>query len=213
MMEIYKPFIFALSISLLATMAQAGVPSEMEIAQWLENEEPDGRKIQIEEIYPVILAGGENAYLAAVDFEVDELHSSRGYVLARPKLPAARILKDFGGQTNTVVPYGNPSPLVIIGNAGSGQGTSENTQYVVSFDGWNVKTLYSVEDSDNFGDCGYDDRPCEGNTHFFNFTRFGIARGNVGLVVTEVYYFSKQADDPSPKVTSTAKIISLARPK
>lgn len=213
MKRVFKFLSVILVISVLPTAAQALAPSNMEISQWIENEDVDKRNIQIEKVYPVILVDGEEAYLAAVRYANAGVHLWGGYILVRPKRAAARVLEGFGGQTNKVVPFGEPSSIVVISEVASGGGTSERSHSVVAFDGWNVKTLYAVEDAENSGDCGYEDRPCEGSSHYFNFTHTGIAPGKVGLVVTEIRYSSAVADDPNPLIKTMVDIIALDLPR
>jgi len=188
--------------ALLNGTAQAAAPTAEQIVQWL----PEDQVTEVEEIHPLTLKGGEQAYLASVNFPDAGRNFWAGYVLARPALKEARVLEEFGGQYNGVTPGGGP--LALIGSAGSGQGTSEATYSVVVFEGWAAKRLYSISESDNSGNCGYDGRPCEGSQVFLHFVPV-IGSGASYLSVTEVRYSSTGDEDPAPKVTTRSELVRL----
>ena len=79
---------------------------------------------------------------------------------------------------------------------------------MVVFEGWAAKKLYSISESDNSGNCGYDDRPCEGNQVFLHFVPV-VGSGAPYLSVTEVRYSSAGDEDPAPKVTTRSELVRL----
>jgi hypothetical protein len=100
----------------------------------------------------VKLISGEEAYLSGVSFENAGRNFWAGYVLTRPKLKQSRILKEFGGQSNSfkvhpTVYKGKPIQLIEIESAGSGQGTVESSKSLVYFTQWTTKLITEVEES------------------------------------------------------------------
>ena len=192
--------------TLLSSTVQAATPTAEQIVQWL----PEDQVVEVEEIHPLTLKGGEQAYLVSVSFPDAGRNFWAGYVLARPALNDAQVLEGFGGQYNGVTLGGGP--LAIIGSSGSGQGTSEATYALVAFDGWQARELYSVSESDNSGNCGYDDKPCEGNQVFLHFVHVGGA-DSLRLSVTDVSYRAKGDDDPAPQVETRSELVRIALPE
>ena len=94
--------------------------------------------------------------MSGVSFENAGRNFWAGYVLTRPKLKQAKILKEFGGQSNTFKVHptmykGKSIELVEIESAGSGQGTVEATKSLVYLSQWNAKLITEVQESSNAG--------------------------------------------------------------
>lgn len=74
-----------------------------------------------------------------------------GYVLTRPKLKQARILKEFvqsnSFKVHSTVYKGKPIQLIEIESAGSGQGTVESSKSLAYFTQWTSKLITEVEES------------------------------------------------------------------
>ena len=168
-------------------------PSVEQINEWSSSAINDLGP-QVVNVVPVTLKGGEQAFLAAVEYQRAGRNFWAGYLLVRPSLREARALDEFGGQYNgiqLVDPHLPSQSAVIMGRATSGQGISESSYSVVVFDGWTAESLYTVEESDNSGECGaVVGRKCSGNRVFLNVFS-GLADGpSIGLVATSVRYSS-----------------------
>lgn len=194
------------ALTLLSGTAQAGRPTAGQIVQWLASDQ----SVEVDEIQPLTLKGGEQAYLASVNFPDAGRNFWAGYVLARPALKEARVLEQFGGQYNGITLGGDQ--LALIGAAGSGQGTSQAAYSVVVFDGWEVNSLFSISESENSGNCGYDDMPCEGSQVFLHFVHI-LDADSPHLSVTEVRYSSAGDDDSAPQVSTRSELIRLVVPE
>lgn len=134
----------------------AAVPTDKTIINWITNLQDSNanpqQAIQIDHTEKVKLISGEEAYLSGVSFENAGRNFWAGYVLTRPKLKQAKILKEFGGQSNTFKVHptmykGKSIELVEIESAGSGQGTVETTKSLVYFTQWTSKLITEVEES------------------------------------------------------------------
>ncbi|EOR05596.1 hypothetical protein [Acinetobacter genomosp. 15BJ] len=143
----------------------AAVPTDKTIISWITNLQNSNanppQAIQIDSTEAVKLISGEEAYLSGVSFENAGRNFWAGYVLTRPKLKQARILKEFGGQSNSfkvhpTVYKGKPIQLIEIESAGSGQGTVESSKSLVYFTQWTSKLIAEVEESSYDG--RYDDK-------------------------------------------------------
>jgi hypothetical protein len=187
---------------LLSGTARAAAPSAEQIIRWL----PADQVVEVQQIHPLTLIDGEQAYLASVSFPDAGRNFWAGYVLARPALNAAQVLEGYGGQYNGVTLSGELP--VIIGGAGSGQGVVEASYSAVVFDGWQPLELYRVEESDNSGNCGYDDKLCEGSRVFLNFVHVG-GSDSLRLSVTEVSFSSSGDDDPAPRARTRSELVRL----
>jgi len=152
-----KNFIFiTLSLLGLISTTHATVPTDKTIISWITNLQDSNANpphaIQIDSTEAVKLISGEEAYLSSVSFENSGRNFWAGYVLTRPKLKQARILKEFGGQSNSfkvhsTVYKGKPIQLIEIENAGSGQGTVESSKSLVYLNQWTSKLITEVEES------------------------------------------------------------------
>lgn len=194
--------------SILSPFALSAQPSAESIVRWLT--EPAGKTI-VQKIEPITLKGGEEAYLASVEFPDQGRNFWAGYILARPKLKKSILLQDFGGQINTVTQVATFSTgsLVIIGSAGSGQGQMNIDQSVVYFDGWKAKMLFKAESYNNFGSCGPDIGRCEGVDVFINPLNAGDSKKAL-LAVTQVKYTGTESN--ALKTMATVKIHTLPAP-
>ncbi len=150
--------VFLLSSSL--SVVHAAIPSDKTIISWITNLQDSNanpqQAIQIDHTEKVKLISGEEAYLSGVSFENAGRNFWAGYVLSRPKLKQAKILKEFGGQSNTFKVHptmykGKSIELVEIESAGSGQGTVEATKSLVYLSQWNAKLITEVQESSNAG--------------------------------------------------------------
>ena len=146
--------VFLLSSSL--SVVHAAIPSDKTIISWITNLQDSNanpqQAIQIDHTEKLKLISGEEAYLSAVSFENAGRNFWAGYVLTRPKLKQAKILKEFGGQSNTFKVHptmykGKPIELVEIESAGSGQGMVESSKSLVYFTQWTSKLITEVEES------------------------------------------------------------------
>ena len=156
-----KNFVFiTLCLSGLISTTHAEVPTDKTIINWITNLQDSNanpqQAIQIDHTEKVKLISGEEAYLSGVSFENAGRNFWAGYVLTRPKLKQAKILKEFGGQSNTFKVHptmykGKPIELVEIESAGSGQGTVEATKSLVYLSQWNAKLITEVQESSNAG--------------------------------------------------------------
>jgi len=194
-------FIF-FAVLLLSGSARAAAPSVEQIVRWL----PADQAVEVEQIQPLTLIDGEQAYLASVSFPDAGRNFWAGYVLVRPALQQAQVLEGYGGQYNGVILSGDLP--VIIGGAGSGQGVVEASYSAVVFDGWQPVEMYRVEESDNSGNCG-EGTACEGKRVFLNFVQVG-GSDSLRLSVTEVSYSSTGDDDPEPRATTRSELVRLA---
>ncbi|OBY73620.1 hypothetical protein [Acinetobacter gyllenbergii] len=152
-----KKFIFiTLCLSSLISATHAAVPTDKTIISWITNLQDSNasppQAIQIDSTEAVKLISGEEAYLSGVSFENAGRNFWAGYVLTRPKLKQARILKEFGGQSNSfkvhsTVYKAKPIQLIEIESTGSGQGTVESSKSLVYFTQWTSKLIAEVEES------------------------------------------------------------------
>lgn len=138
------------------SVSHAAVPPDKTIISWITNLQDSNanppQAIQIDSTEAVKLISGEEAYLSGVSFENAGRNFWAGYVLTRPKLKQSRILKEFGGQSNSfkvhsTVYKGKPIQLIEIESAGSGQGTVESSKSLVYFNQWTSKLITEVEES------------------------------------------------------------------
>lgn len=153
MKNITISFLLLLGLA-LANTAYSANPSAVQIIKWIDK---SVGKVELSNITQIKLENGEEAYLASAEFPDQGRNFSAGYVLARPALNKAMVLEDFGGLTNKisiVSDYG--TTVLIIGNAVSGQGYSDEALHVLTFDGWKAKVMHTAKMSNNFGACGYD---------------------------------------------------------
>jgi hypothetical protein len=173
--------------------------------------------VTINKLVPVTIAGGEQAYLASVDYKESSRNGWAGYLLVRPLLKQARALDEFGGQYNDITPLDRYSPsqsALIIGASGSGQGTSESTYSLVAFDGWATKSLYSVTESDNSGSCGaYVERYCKGNNVFINVLSTPAPAGKLALAITNVSYSSPDLETVAPVISQEVQVVFVDDPR
>ena len=157
-------------ISCFSMAVCAAVPSDQDILKHVINLKDSyatpAKAILIGETKAVTLRSGEVAWLSAVEFENSGRNFWAGYILTRPKLQQSKILKDFGGQSNTFKVYPalnktQPVQLVEIESAASGQGALSSSKDLVYFDGWDSKIITTVESSEYPGryndDSGEDD--------------------------------------------------------
>ena len=152
-----KNFIYiTLCLSGLISTTHATVPTDKAIISWITNLQDSNanppQAIHIDSTEAVKLISGEEAYLSSVSSENAGRNFWAGYVLTRPKLKQARILKEFGGQSNSfkvhsTVYKGKPIQLIEIESAGSGQGTVESSKSLVYFTQWTSKLITEVEES------------------------------------------------------------------
>ncbi|ENW99363.1 hypothetical protein F900_02529 [Acinetobacter modestus] len=145
-----------LCLSDLISTTHAAVPTDKAIISWITNFQDSNsnppQAIQIDSTEAVKLISGEEAYLSGVSFENAGRNFWAGYILTRPKLKQSRILKEFGGQSNSfkvhpTVYKGKPIQLIEIESAGSGQGTVESSKSLVYFTQWTSKLIAEVEES------------------------------------------------------------------
>ncbi|MCO8164669.1 hypothetical protein NRB16_21245 [Pseudomonas sp. LJDD11] len=203
---------FALSLSL--PILGATPPSAKQITAWAPAEVQQ-MGVQVENVVPVALPNNEQAYLASVSYENAGRNFQAGYLLVRPTLKQARALEDFGGQYNKIRlldDYGSSQSVLIIGGAGSGQGSSAGSYSLVAFEGWEPRTLYSAGEQDNTGNCGPEvQRECWGNRVFLNVFSVGGPGGRIGLVVTNVKYTSVDMESPH-QYTQESQLVFVDHP-
>lgn len=86
-------------LSSLLSVVHAAVPTDKTIISWITNLQDSNanppQAIQIDHTEKVKLVSGEEAYLSGVSFENAGRNFWVGYVLTRPKLKQAQILKEF----------------------------------------------------------------------------------------------------------------------
>jgi hypothetical protein len=126
--------------------------SAIEIANWVDDKSLhdafDGAKrgdVIISNITPIKLTDGENAYLASASMNDGW---TIGYVLARPKLKKAKVLKGYGRRDgNHIVNVGryDNGSVLIIDAYGWGTGVYRASSAIVKFDGWGVSVLHSAD--------------------------------------------------------------------
>lgn len=194
---------------LLSSALNAADLSAGTILGWVS--EPLG-KTDVKAVTPIVLKGGEKAYIASVEFPEQGRNFWGGYILARPKLKKAILLKNFGGQANEVTTVSDfPSGShVIIGSGGSGQGVVMRDSFVVYFDGWQAKILHKASSYSNFGTCGEDiGGACEATDSFINVLQTDSST-KAQVVITQVNYFGPNAE--SLKVSATAKVLTFKAP-
>lgn len=146
----------ALCLSGLISTTHAAVPTDKTIISWITNLQDSNanppQAILIDHTEKVKLVSSEEAYLSSVSFENAGRNFWAGYVLTRPKLKQSRILKEFGGQSNSFKVYptvykSKPIQLIEFESAGSGQGTVESSNSLVYFTQWTSKLITEVEES------------------------------------------------------------------
>ncbi len=161
-----KNYIFiTLCLSGLVSTTHAAIPNDKTIISWITNLQDSNanppQAIQIDSTEAVKLISGEEAYLSGVSFENAGRNFWGGYILTRPKLKQARILKAFGGQSNSfkvhsTVYKATPIQLIEIESAGSGQGSVESSKSLVYLNQWTSRLIAEVEESSFEG--RYDDK-------------------------------------------------------
>lgn len=206
----------ALALSAATAFASPPTPpSSTQIAAW-SPEEINGMGPTIERLLPVTLKSGEQAYLASVSYENAGRNFWAGYLLVRPHIGEARPLEEFGGQYNqirTLDDYSDSHSAVIIGGAGSGQGSSESSYALVVFDGWSPRILFSTSESDNSGNCGaYVERDCEGNDVFINVFEGDSTSKRIGLAVTNVKYRSPDLETTPYQYSHESQLVFVENP-
>lgn len=206
----------ALALSAATAFASPPTPpSSTQIAAW-SPEEINEMGPTIERLLPVTLKGGEQAYLASVSYENAGRNFWAGYLLVRPHVGEARPLEEFGGQYNqirTLDDYSDSHSAVIIGGAGSGQGSSESSYALVVFDGWSPRILFSTSESDNSGNCGaYVERDCEGNDVFINVFEGDSTSKRIGLAVTNVKYRSPDLETTPYQYSHESQLVFVENP-
>ncbi|AUH50759.1 hypothetical protein CXB49_08060 [Chromobacterium sp. ATCC 53434] len=187
---------------------QAAEPSKAQIVRWLG----DVGKVELGDARLLTLKGGEKAYLVPADFPDQGSNFTQGYVLARPALGKAVVLKDFGGQNSDVTVLSHDSRngyMVILGSSSSGQGIANATHSVVLFEGWKPRVLFAADEGNNFGDCGDEGKACEGSQVFLN--PLADPDDKHQLAVTTVRYAG--TDERRAKVSISAKVVTLSYPK
>lgn len=210
--------ILATALALSAATAFASPPtppSSTQIAAW-SPEEVNEMGPTIERLLPVTLKSGEQAYLASVSYENAGRNFWAGYLLVRPHIGEARPLEEFGGQYNqirTLDDYSDSHSAVIIGGAGSGQGSSQSSYALVVFDGWSPRILFSTSESDNSGNCGvYVERDCEGNDVFINVFEGDSTSKRIGLAVTNVKYRSPDLETTPYQYSHESQLVFVENP-
>ncbi len=206
----------ALALSAATAFASPPTPpSSTQIAAW-SPEEVNEMGPTIERLLPVTLKGGEQAYLASVSYENAGRNFWAGYLLVRPHIGEARPLEEFGGQYNqirTLDDYSDSHSAVIIGGAGSGQGSSQSSYALVVFDGWSPRILFSTSESDNSGNCGaYVERDCEGNDVFINVFEGDSTSKRIGLAVTNVKYRSPDLETTPYQYSHESQLVFVENP-
>lgn len=206
--------VITLALSLSLPVLAATAPSASQITAWAPAEVQQ-MGVQVENVVPVALPNREQAYLASVSYENAGRNFQAGYLLVRPALKQARALEGFGGQYNKIRlldDYGSSQSVVIIGGAGSGQGTSAGSYSLVAFEGWEPRTLYSAGEQDNSGNCGPEvQRECAGNRVFLNVFSVDGPGGKIGIVVTDVKYTSADMDSPD-KYSQESQLVFVEHP-
>lgn len=91
----------------------------------------------------ITLRNGESATLIAAEFDRG-FHFRYGYILARPKLKQARIIKYWGAQYAGIVVYprGKRASTVMIGLCDFGWSGTYNERALVQFSGWKPTVRY-----------------------------------------------------------------------
>lgn len=206
----------ALALSAATAFASPPTPpSSTQIAAW-SPEEVNEMGPTIERLLPVTLKSGEQAYLASVSYENAGRNFWAGYLLVRPHIGEARPLEEFGGQYNqirTLDDYSDSHSAVIIGGAGSGQGSSQSSYALVVFDGWSPRILFSTSESDNSGNCGaYVERDCEGNDVFINVFEGDSTSKRIGLAVTNVKYRSPDLETTPYQYSHESQLVFVENP-
>ncbi|VVN89104.1 hypothetical protein PS710_01734 [Pseudomonas fluorescens] len=190
-------------------------PSIDQIKAWTPVDQ-SAMGITVNKLVPVTLKGDEQAYLASVSYAESARNGWAGYILVRPSLKQARALEEFGGQYNEITPVNSYSPsqsALIIGASASGQGSSESTYSLVVFDGWNAKTLYSVSESDNSGQCGPEiETYCKGNNAFINVLSIPAPTGKLALAITNISYSSPDLAAGKPKISQEIQVVFVENP-
>ncbi|AXE32092.1 hypothetical protein DK842_20640 [Chromobacterium phragmitis] len=188
--------------------AQAAEPSKAQVGRWLG----DVGKIELGPMHAVALKGGEKGYVIEAEFPEQGRNFMQGYVLARPARAKAIVLDGYGGQTSDVGMIARDDrkgDMLVLGSAGSGQGSYGHAQYVVVLDGWKPRVLFKAEEDSNYGDCGYDGKPCEGSQVFLNV--LDGDNGKIQVAVTTVRHSG--LDEKRMKSSVSAKIVTLSHPK
>lgn len=210
------PTLSGLSLLAALPVLAATPPTVEQVKAWTPAEQA-AMGVNINKLVPITLLGGEQAYLASVSYSEAPRNYWAGYLLIRPALQQARPLDEFGGQYNEITPlepYAESQKVVLIGAAGSGQGTSESSYSVVTFSGWAPKSLYSASGSDNSGMCGQmSETYCKGNNVFINALTGPVPVGKLGLVVTDVSYSSPDLETTPAKFTHETQVIIIDKPQ
>jgi hypothetical protein len=171
-------------------------------------------KVIISDIKQIYLEGNEEAYLASAEYPDQGRNFIEGYILYRPSLKSAMKIDYAGGQANKIIGVYSYNPSIVhIEGAGSGQGHFTHTQHLVSFNGWNIKELYSVDDESNSGTCGIAEgfELCTDSETFINYSNNLSTENKIRIFVTKISQQGPEGD--SMKSTYTTNIVEIPKNK
>lgn len=178
----------------LANSAIAADVSPKTIIKYLNDKSV---KTVITDIKPIILTGNEQAYLASAEYPDQGRNFVNGYVLYRPSQKKAMRIEGYGGQSNKIVGIYSYDPSVAhIESAGSGQGYFTTVHNLVTFDGWNVKELYSAKDENNSGNCGISEQldKCYDSETLISYSEILSTPNTHYIVVTNINQTGPETD-------------------
>jgi len=165
---------------LLAPCSLAASPDRKVIQQWL-GATPE--RIETIIAYTGIrLRSGEPAQLLTAEMDWRGYHERNSYILVRPRLHQARLLKQWDSEYAglTVFALNGRVSGVMVGMDVIAQGVSEHRREFVYFDGWRPIRLYARAWSANDGICEDVGQRC-----VLEEVRFRILDGRSPVVILE----------------------------
>jgi hypothetical protein len=158
--------------------------------KWKENE-----KVEIARAKPVVLEGGEQAFLCLLNFYDRPYNFRTAVVLARPHLKAAQEIKGLWRKFAVYdVDNDGVSEIVIEGSV-TAHGSTEGTKSILRFDGWKPIVLHEQEFGDYLGYCGEEDTgwKCHSKEVYWQFTDLN-GDGMTDLVELVIYREGPERD-------------------
>lgn len=125
------------------------VPAQDQIRNWL----PSVPGLEVSNITPVRLIGGEDAFLCSAMFPDEGRNSMFGAVVVRPKIKKAVRINEIGYEFQVVDIDRDGISEVLTEVTGSGQGTMIGYKYILHLSGDEVVVLRKQQINDNSGCC------------------------------------------------------------
>ncbi len=158
----------------LAAGGDAQVPSKAQIYEWwpLEDRKQPDEPLEIGSVVPVVLKGGEEAFLCAVDFPDRPRGDRYGTLLVRLHLKEARHVHVPQGVNEVIDLDADGISEVLMSWSFMAQGLLYANRTIGYFDGWEYVVLHEQSFGNDLGWCGkkYYGRDCESKEVHWSFT-------------------------------------------